>query len=461
MKPTRLLVVDDDDSIREVFQRQLGKSGFDVSVASSAEEAMRMIGRVQPAVVITDVRMAGASGLELLGWLRESVPESDVLVMTAHEDMQMALTAMQGGAYDFLAKPIDLDEIERVIDRCLRDRAMRVHAQPVTGAAAPLPDQLIGRDPAMIEISKLIAAVAPTRMPVLIRGETGTGKEVIARAIHANSLGAAQPFIAVNCTAIPETLLESELFGHTRGSFSGATSDRKGRFEVAGSGTIFLDEIGDVTPAFQAKVLRILQSGEYFPVGAEQPRRTTARVLAATHRPLERMLRDGTFREDLYFRLRVVEIQLPPLRERRVDIRMIAERLVDRLAREMGRPAAFIPDEVMRVLEQYDWPGNVRELENALARALVLTRTPALSLEHFELKAPRDVQRTVRDARQSGDLALSASERDHVLRVLAAADGKKSKAAKLLRISRQRLDRILDRHGLARGSDSADEAAIE
>jgi transcriptional regulator with GAF, ATPase, and Fis domain len=292
---------------------------------------------------------------------------------------------------------------------------------------------------------------------VLIRGETGTGKEVIARTIHYHSAAAEEPFVAVNCTAIPETLLESELFGHLRGSFTGASGDRKGRFELAGRGTIFLDEIGDVSPVFQAKLLRVLQEQEFVPVGAERARRTEARVIAATHRPLEQMVRSGAFREDLYFRLRVVEIVVPPLRERRGDIALLAARLLDRVSLSMHKPGALLTEGAMAVLERHDWPGNVRELENALARAVVLARTPALTAEHFALGpggpigAPTGSETAPKD-----DLSLAIMERKHVERVLAQTRGNKRQAARLLKVSRQRLDRILERHGLAANRDPED-----
>jgi two-component system response regulator AtoC len=441
----RVLVVDDDRSIRESFERQLRLLGYAPAVAESAEAAMGLLQSFDPAIVITDIRMPNASGLELLSWLRERAPEIDVIVMTAHQDMESALRAMKGGAYDYLVKPLDLDQIELVLARCVRDRTWRRRARRLAAEAAEPYQlgQLVGRDPRMIEISKLIASVATARTPVLIRGETGTGKEVIAKTIHYNSPEAGEPFVAVNCTAVPEPLLESELFGHVRGAFTGAISDRKGRFELAGDGTIFLDEIGDVTPAFQAKLLRVLQDGEFYPVGAERPRRTSARVLAATHRPLEEIVRAGKFRDDLYFRLRVVEIVVPPLRERRGDIRVLAGDLLARAAREQHKPDAFIPEDVMRLLEAYDWPGNVRELENALTRALVLARTPVLTAEHFVLDAPVPLVRSG-DA-QSADESLTAAIRGYVEHMLAATGGNKTHAARRLDISRQRLDRILSR----------------
>ncbi len=438
-----ILVVDDDRSIRETLQRQLVAEGFDVQIAVNAEFAMGMLSRheVEPALVITDLRMPGMGGLDFLRWLRQSLPDTDVVMITAHEDMETALAAVKSGAYEYLVKPLDLEEFELVVSRCFRDRALRRRAQHLAREASePFELQrLVGRDPKMIEISKIIGSIATSRAPVLVRGETGTGKEVVARAIHFNSSCAEEPFIAVNCTAIPEPLLESELFGHVRGAFTGATGDRKGRFELAGTGTIFLDEIGDVSAAFQTKLLRVLQDGEYYPVGAERMRRTSARVIAATHRPLEQLVSEGTFREDLYFRLRVVEIVIPSLRQRRGDIRPIAESLMARIGRELHK-SLRLSDAAIGALERYEWPGNVRELENALTRAAVLTRNHVIDARDLSLDFARTAESPADDV-----ITLDAAIVHHVERTLARTSGNKRQAARELGISRQRLDRILAR----------------
>ncbi|HUF51734.1 MAG TPA: sigma-54 dependent transcriptional regulator [Longimicrobiales bacterium] len=443
----RVMIVDDDASICATFEYQLQRAGYEVASAISAEQALARVAEIDPALVITDVQMPGMSGLELLEHLREHTPDIDVLVITAHEDMQSAMRAMKAGAYDYLVKPLDLDQIELVVARCFRDRTMRRRMRHLADQAAESHslDQLVGRDPRMIEIYKLIGTLAATRAAVLIRGETGTGKERIARAIHFNSADAAEPFIAVNCTALPEPLLESELFGHVRGAFTGAIGDRKGRFELAGSGTIFLDEIGDTSLAFQAKLLRVLQDREFHPVGSERARRTEARVIAATHRPVEDLVRRGEFREDLYFRLRVVEIVVPPLRERRGDLPPLAEHLLHNICRELHRDVHVIPDAVMRALVDYAWPGNVRELENALTRAVALARGPAVALEHLSLDANT---RAAGDAGAPADDSLDAVERAHVERVLARARGNKRQACRILKVSRPRLDRLIAKHGL-------------
>ena len=440
----RILVVDDDASIRETFEHHLGRSGFEVRTAASGEEALGLVGAYDPALLISDLRMPGMDGLELLRRVRSGPDDADVVVITAHDDMTSAIAAMKAGAYDYLVKPLDLDEIDLVIKRCLRERALRRRVQHLTTmAAASLGLQsLVGRDPRMVEIYKLIGMLAGNRTTVLVRGETGTGKERVARAIHFNSPQAAEPFITVNCTALAETLLESELFGHVRGAFTGAVANRRGCFELAGSGTIFLDEIGDTSLEFQARLLRVLEEREFFPVGAERPRRTEARVIAATHRPIEELVRVSNFREDLYFRLKVVEIVVPPLRERRGDIPLLAVHLLTRIAGELHKDVRLISDDVMRLLVAYDWPGNVRELDNALTRAAVLARGPAITPEHLSLATPTLASAGV-DAAPAADQTLEAVTRAHVERVLAQTGGNKRQAARILGISRPRLDRIL------------------
>lgn len=444
----RILVVDDDQAIRQTFRQHLEECGYDVETCDSAERALNRFAAFDPTLVITDLRMSGMSGLELLARLKQERPELAVLMITAHEDMRGAIDAMKSGAYDYLVKPLDLDQIDLIIQRCFRERALARRARDLSETAAEphALDRLIGRDPRMIDIYKRIGALATTPTPVLIRGETGTGKERIARAIHYNSDRADEPFVAVNCTALPENLLETELFGHVRGAFTGASADRRGHFERAGAGTVFLDEIGDISPAFQAKLLRVLQEREFQRVGGEEPVRTEARVIAATHRDLRALVAQGRFREDLYFRLRVVEIEVPPLRERSGDIALLARHLLEKLGRELHRPGVVLPDRVVRVLERHSWPGNVRELENALSRALILARGPAIDVEDLGLE-PTGVHGTVSPAAPA-DESLAAVERAHIGRVLQATAGNKRAAARRLRVSRSRLDRLIDRHGL-------------
>ncbi len=443
MQTGRILLVEDDAAHRETLRRHLSRSGHDVVEAETGEAALARFAGASPDLVLTDVRMPGLSGIELLERLRVAEATPPVIVMTAYGDMNSAIEAMKQGAYDYLVKPLDLDQLDASIARCLDEVRAARDLDPGDGAAEPEPDDsLIGADPRMIDIYKTIGAVAEHRTPVLIRGETGTGKELIARILHRTSPRANAPFVAVNCAAVPEGLLESELFGHIRGAFTGAVSDRKGRFELAGSGTILLDEVGDTTTAFQSKLLRVLQEREFLPVGAEQPRRTDARIIAATHQPVEKLVEEGRFREDLYFRLRVVEISVPPLRERRADIPLLVRHILGRLRAEFGREIA-ITDEGVAALLAYDWPGNVRELENALTRAAVHARGSVITVEHISLGREGLAVAPTYDAD-----SLDAVQRAHVQRILARLGGNKSRAAEALGISRPRLDRIIEKYHL-------------
>jgi DNA-binding NtrC family response regulator len=446
----RIFVVDDDDSIRETIADHLIESGHEATTFPDAARALSALQSADPALIITDVRMPGLSGLELLEKVKAVRPDTDVIVMTAHEDMKTTISAMKAGAYDYLVKPLDLDNIDLVIGRCLRDRSLRTRAHALAAVASePLElKRLVGRHPAMIETYKLIGQVADSRTAVLIRGETGTGKELVARAIHFNSQFAEAPFVAMNCTAVAEPLLESELFGHVRGAFTGAVSERRGRFELAGKGTLFLDEIGDTSPAFQSRLLRVLQEHEFTPVGGERTRRTEARVIAATNRDIEALVREGRFREDLYYRLRVVEIRVPPLRERREDIPLLVTEFVDRICRDMHLAQVTVSASALKVLGSYDWPGNVRELENALNRAVVMARGGVIGAEHLSLGA---VRQTTPNGLEAVDDSLESVERAQVQRVLAKTEGNKRQACKLLGISRPTLDRLIEKYGLANG----------
>ena len=442
MRP-KILVVDDDPAIRLSLGEALGRDGMEVALAESAERALAILGDVSPEVVLSDVKMPGLDGIELLGILRERLPHTDVVLMTAFDEMPVVVAAMREGAADFLSKPLDLIELRSVLQRVFADRKARERMRrEAEDAAAPYRmDQLVGRDPRMIAAYKIVGQLAANRATVLIRGETGTGKELIARAIHYNSPDAEQPFLPINCTAIPQTLLEAELFGHVRGAFTGAVSDRRGRFALAGHGTIFLDEIGDTSPEFQAKLLRVLEDHEFYPVGAEQAERSEARVIAATHRDLERLVAEESFREDLYYRLRVVEVVIPPLRERISDLPALAEHLVRRGADDLHRTPPLLTPEAINALLRHDWPGNVRELENTLTRAVVLATGGVLRPEHVR---PGEI----RSGKQDGIESLAEVERRQVRRALASTGGNKTRAAEILGISRPRLNRLLARYKL-------------
>jgi DNA-binding NtrC family response regulator len=437
-----ILVVDDDPSIRQALLQTLTPE-LDVRAVESAEQALSTLAANPPDVVLSDVRMPGLDGVALLKLIRERMPSVDVVLMSAFDDMPTVVAAMREGAVDFLPKPLDLHDLRRVLNRVLEDRRTRERARVAseTDAASYQLNELVGHDPRMLDTYKRVGQAAAVRSNVLIRGESGTGKELIARAIHFNSADAREPFVALNCTALPATLLESELFGHLRGSFTGAHAARRGRFELAGSGTIFLDEIGDTSPEFQSKLLRVLQEREYYPVGAEQPERTEARVIAATHRNLEELIARGDFRADLYYRLRVVEISVPPLRERMADIPLLAKHLLQRASEMLHRPSPILSKPALEALLSYNWPGNVRELENLLTHALVLARGDVIRPEHLLLgNVPTDERQEL--------LTLDAVEAAHIERVLSATGGSKANAARTLGISRPRLDRLLKKHGL-------------
>ena len=455
--PSRIFLVDDNLDALGVLKTKLEYIGHHVGIAGSAEEALSRIKEFDPALVITDLHMPGMNGLQLLERVKSDMVDVDVIVATGHEDMSSAVQAMKSGAFDYLVKPMDLGEVESLVARCLEaqrlNRAARrkskAEDRPSVGE-----NTVVGRDPRMIEIFKTIGVLAQNRTTVLIRGETGTGKEMIARAIHQNSAAAKEPFIAVNCTALSDTLLESELFGHAKGSFTGAVSSKRGYFELAGDGTIFLDEIGDTSPDFQTKLLRVLQERQFYPVGGEEPRFTKARVVAATHQPIEKLVEEGGFREDLYFRLKVVEIEVPPLRERREDIPLLANSLLLKTAGNMGSESSFISDSAMKRLQQHSWPGNVRELENVLTRAIVLARGHAIGEDHISIGMP--VSSRTRKPEGPASDTLDSVIAAHVDDVLTRCGGNKSQAARTLAISRSRLARILRKFNLDDGADGAD-----
>ena len=439
--PRRLLIVDDDPSIRTSLAEALADDGMtEARVADGPQRALAMLGIEVPDVVLSDVRMPEMDGIAFLKLLHERAPGIDVILMTAYDDMPTVVSAMRAGAVEFLVKPLDLHQVRRVLDATFEDRKSRARTARVPVADLALGD-LIGRDPKMIAVYKLIGQAAMTRATVLIRGESGTGKELVARAIHSNSVVVGEPFVPVNCAALPAPLLESELFGHTRGAFTGAVNARKGRFALAGRGTIFLDEIGDTTAEFQTKLLRVIQDREFEPLGAEKTERTDSRVIAATHRDLEQMIEDGTFREDLYYRLRVVEIVLPPLRERQADIPLLAAQLLRRVGGAPGDTKAVLSNEALARLMEHDWPGNVRELEHCVARASVVASGGVIRPEHLAVSSRREPG-------PEAIASLNEVEKSHVQYVLTATRGHKARAAEILGVSRPRLNRLIEKYGL-------------
>jgi two-component system response regulator HydG len=439
--PRRILIIDDDSNIRTSLSEALAEQGALVEAADDGMTALPLLERFDPDLVLCDVRMPEIGGLALLELIRRRRPSVDVILITAFDDLETVASAMRGGAVEFLVKPIGLKQLLTVTDRVFEDRQLRRRAAREPSPAPRLGNPLVGRDPRMVEIYKLVGQAAATTATVLIRGESGTGKELVARAIHSHSLASQEPFVAVNCAALPNTLLESELFGHVRGAFTGAQESRRGRFALAGRGTILLDEIGDTTLDFQTKLLRVVQDGEFQPVGGERLERTDARVIAATHQDLESMIVGRRFRQDLYYRLRVVEIVIPPLRERLSDLPLLAEHLVARAATSLGVPIPVLPPAALNRLLEHTWPGNVRELENCIKRAVVVASGSVIRPEHLSFTAPRSEGRATLSS-------LDDVEREQVARVLAATGSHKGRTADILGVSRPRLRRLMEKYGL-------------
>jgi DNA-binding NtrC family response regulator len=441
----RILVVDDDEGVLASLSEALAEQGAEVATASNGPAAFALLDQFGPELVLCDVRMPAMDGLEVLQLIRERRPTIDVVMMTAFDDLDTVASAMRSGAIDFLVKPIGLAQLSAVTERAIEDRRLRHRARRDADATSQ-PSQpgisLIGRDARMIAIFKLVGQAAATRASVLIRGESGTGKELVARAIHAHSATAAEPFVPVNCAALPSTLLESELFGHVRGAFTGAHESRRGRFAMAGRGTIFLDEIGDTSLEFQTKLLRVVQDREFQPVGSEKTQRTEARIISATHQDLEAMLGERRFREDLYYRLRVVEIEIPPLRERASDIPLLARHIAQQASVTLGVGIPVLSDSALRRLTEHTWPGNVRELENCIKRAMVVASGSVIRPEHLSFTAGE------RKKELPALSSLDDTEREQVTRVLAATKNHKGRAAQILGVSRPRLRRLMEKYGL-------------
>jgi len=373
----RILVVDDDATARRALERFLSQVGHTVTVAADGNEALLALASEHPQVVLTDIYMPGMSGLDLQAKIRDLDPAVTVLVMTGKDDMQTTVRAMQQGAYDYLTKPLDLERLDKLIGHIERSMDLSEKLSIMVDEKAKdysFENVLIGRTPAMMDIYKTIGSITNSKVTVLITGESGTGKELIVRAIHFNSPWKGEPFIAVNCTALTESLLESELFGHTKGSFTGAIADKKGKFELAREGTIFLDEIGEISPKIQVMLLRVLQERVFERVGGDKSIPMQARIVAATNRDLDEEVRKGRFREDLFYRLNVVSIHVPPLRERKEDIPMLVEHLLRRINASLHTNVTKVRDSTMQRILDHDWQGNVRELENIMTRAIVLSK---------------------------------------------------------------------------------------
>jgi two-component system, NtrC family, response regulator AtoC len=444
----RLLAVDDDPRMRRVLQILARKIGLDCEAAAGADEALASFRAARSDLVVSDLKMPGKGGIEFLRELRAIDAEVPVIVLTAHGTVATAVEAMKLGAVDYLQKPFDVDALELVISRALDLSRYRLENRFLREQAAGPPrfGDLIGSSAAMVAVFELVQQVGPTRSAVLITGETGTGKELVARAIHELSPRKDKLFVALNCTAIPSELLESELFGHVRGAFSGAQSDRIGKFQAADEGTLFLDEIGDMDVRLQAKLLRVLEMGVIEPLGTNRRITVDVRIVSSTNRDLEAAMRDGRFREDLYYRLNVFRLQLPPLRERREDIPPLAEAFLDGFARDLGKPPLGLDPQAAALLAGYDWPGNVRELRNVMERAAVLCRESPVGRSLIRTLLPAESEPAATDL--DLDRALADLERRMILDALAASDDNKPAAAKLLGIGERTLWTKLKKHGI-------------
>ncbi|MBP8275692.1 MAG: sigma-54-dependent Fis family transcriptional regulator [Propionivibrio sp.] len=446
-----ILIVDDDKAIRQTLKKHFQQHGFEVSLAGTAEEGAALVFESNIDAIVSDIRLPGKDGLWLLQEIKQRRPQCPVIMITAFHDLEITVLAMQGGATDYVPKPIDLDELDAAVKRAvLRESADG--AALVIGASAASRTQIVGQSFAMKEVFKSIALVAQSRVTVLILGESGTGKELVARAVHEASDERQLPYIAVNCAALVENLLESELFGHERGAFTGAVSLHKGKIEQVGEGTLFLDEIAELSPAMQGKLLRILEEREYSPVGSTQTKKSKARFIAATNVQLEDRVASGSFRGDLYYRLNVATIHLPPLRERRNDIPLLVEVLLKKANRDLQKSIRRVSGDAMTCLQAYSWPGNVRQLENVLLKAAVMERGETLTTDHLppELVCrPRGVDELAPGTSGQAFASLRDLERDYIVRVLYATGWHKGKTCEILGISRPRLERRIREFDLA------------
>jgi len=451
-----LLLVDDDPEFRGTLVRRFLRRGYQVQEAASGEEALGMAQRRQFDVVVLDMVMPGPSGLEVLERLKTGHPECEVILLTGQGTIESAVQAMKAGAFDFLTKPCPLAELELLIEKAFERRQMAKEnrqLKALIGREAPQ-GEMLGASEAMLDVFRLIERAGPSDKAILIQGESGTGKELAARALHRHSPRADKPLVTINCAALPESLLESELFGHEKGSFTGAISAKEGLFEVADGGTLFIDEIGEMPGALQAKLLRVLEDGSMRRIGSVKERRVDVRLLAATNRDLAREVREGRFREDLYYRINVMSLQLPPLRQRPGDVPLLVERFLG--------PDWTIEPEALRAVSAYDWPGNVRQLSNALERAKILADDRLVRLRDlppevtggglaaashtFGATASNGSGPAAAGAAESASDDLASIERAHIVEVLRREGGNKARAARALGINRRSLYRLIDKY---------------
>jgi DNA-binding NtrC family response regulator len=451
----QILLFEDDDTLAQLLARVLRTEGYHVDVLDDAEQMPAAAKIARYDVVLSDIHLANdSSGHDVLRRVREAAPATPVILMTAYADIEGAMAAVGEGAYDYLAKPIEPTELKRMVSEAIARRKLAAtQAEPVDARATPVA-QIVGTTPAMLAVYKTVAHVAPTMATVLIVGESGTGKELVAKAIHAKSPRTTKPFVAINCGALPESILESELFGHEKGSFTGASATKRGLFEEAKGGTLFLDEIGEISPKMQVQLLRVLQESEIRRVGAAETIKVDARVVAATNRDLKGEVAAGRFREDLLFRLQVVTVHVPALRERRGDIALLIKHFIARHSDRLGRPAPRVAPEVFEMLETYEFPGNVRELSHIIERAMLLAREGVITATDLPPEVTRAWTAQGGTMGSLGSLAddwpsLSVLERRYIDRVLSRTGGNKTRAAEVLGIDRRTLNRMFARERAA------------
>ncbi|MBW1807148.1 MAG: sigma-54-dependent Fis family transcriptional regulator [Deltaproteobacteria bacterium] len=453
---SEILVVDDERSMREILEIMLSKEGYSVQTAKSAETALEVVAEQVPNLIITDLKMKGASGLDLLRQVKSRFPGIEVIVITAFATTETALEALKLGAYDYITKPFEVDEIKVVVHRALERHKLlrenlRMRAELKGGYDF---GDIVGKSPRMQEVYRIIEQVAPSRSNILLTGESGTGKELVAKAIHLRSPRGNEPFVPIDCASIPEQLLESELFGYVKGAFTGAATNRQGLFELANRGTVFLDEIAEMPPAVQVKLLRVVQERSIRRLGEGKDRPIDVRLVAATNREIEDEVRKGAFREDLFFRLNVIQIQLPPLRERREDIADLVRHFAQKIAGEEGQAVPIILTEALEALDMYDFPGNVRELQNMVERAVALSSGRPIGQELFTEYMQKGLELPIQPVGELPDdgvdleAMLASIERNLLEQALQRAGGVKKKAARLLRISFRSIRYRLQKLGL-------------
>lgn len=452
-KKRKVLIVDDEESVLELLEDVLADEGFQVRRAENGSEALDMIARESFDVALMDIRMPEMDGMEALRRIQEQSRKTGVILMTAYATTDVAIQAMKMGAFDYVLKPFDLDEVVMVIKKAVGVQEMAGELDDLRLQLGQVyqPGTIIGSSPAMQEVYKTIGRVAASTATVLIRGESGTGKELVAQAIHFNSNRHQGPLVKLNCAALPESLLESELFGHERGAFTGAVGRKTGLFELAHGGTIFLDEIGEISPATQAKLLRVLQEKEIQRVGGTETLKIDVRIVAATNKNLERAVKEGAFREDLFFRLNVVPIFLPPLRERKEDIPLLAQYFLSKYSREFDKPVTGVSPEAIRLLNNYAWPGNIRELENVCERAVIMAQGPFILPEHIPMGIQTEqlgIDLEVTRSRLPLKEIVADIERQVILRVLEETNWNRTMAAESLGLNRRSLYAKMKEYGI-------------